>query len=148
MPGSRRICAQKHPSGEPCGAPPIRGEDFCFWHHPEYADDAAQARRMGGLRSRRESTVAGAYELEGIDTVVGLRRVLEIAILDSLGLDNGIARARTLGYLVGVSLKALELGDLEDRIAVLEQARASDADTPRISADGPTSRFTFVETPR
>ncbi len=51
-----------------------------------------------------------------------LRRILEIALLDTLSLDNFIARARTLGYLVGVADKLLEVGELEQRLAYLEAA--------------------------
>ena len=76
----------------------------------EYAEDVAEARRLGGLRRRREVTVSGAYEVNGLETVGDLRRLLVIASLDTLGLENSIARARTLGYLVGVAGKLLEPG--------------------------------------
>ncbi len=82
----------------------------------------AEARRLGGLRRRREVAVSGAYDFDGLETVAGLRRLLVIAALDSLGLENSIARARTLVYLVGVAGKLLETGELEDRVAHLEHA--------------------------
>ena len=77
---------------------------------------------MGGLRRRREVAVSGAYEVNGLETVGDLRRLLVIASLDTLGLENSIARARTLGYLVGVAGKLLETGELEERLAALEAA--------------------------
>ena len=49
----------------------------------------------------------GAYEVNGLETVGDLRRLLVIASLDTLGLENSIPRARTLGYLVGVARKLL-----------------------------------------
>ena len=91
-------------------------------HSPEYAEEIAEARRLGGLRRRREVAVAGAYEFNGLETVAELRRLLHIAALDTLGLENSIARARTLGYLVGVAGKLLETGELEQRLAALEAA--------------------------
>ena len=91
-------------------------------HSPEYAEEIAEARRLGGLRRRREVAVAGAYEFNGLETVADLRRLLQIAALDTLGLENSIARARTLGYLVGVAGKLLETGELEQRLAALEAA--------------------------
>ncbi len=147
MAGYRPVCEHRHPSGEPCGAPPIRGEEYCFWHHPEYAAEAAEAQRLGGLRSRREKTVTGAYELGEINSIAGLRRVLEIAILDCLGLDNGIARARTLGYLVGIRLKACEMGDLEMRVKELEAAVKSRPELPPspFDADPEGPNLEFVE---
>ena len=87
-----------------------------------------------------------ACDIDGLETVGQIRRLIEIAVLDTLGLENSIARSRTLAYLAHVALKLLEVGEVEDRIGALERALASEADTPRISADGPTSRFTFVET--
>ena len=105
-----------------CQAAPVKDGDHCFWHSPEYAEDVAEARRLGGLRRRREVTVSGAYEVNGLETVGDLWRLLVIASLDTLGLENSIARARTLGYLVGVAGKLLETGELEERLAALEAA--------------------------
>ena len=105
-----------------CRAAPVKDGDHCFWHSPEYAEDVAEARRLGGLRRRREVAVSGAYEVNGLETVGDLRRLLVIASLDTLGLENSIARARTLGYLVGVAGKLLETGELEKRLAALEAA--------------------------
>ena len=105
-----------------CQAAPVKDGDHCFWHSPEYAEDVAEARRLGGLRRRREVAVSGAYEVNGLETVGDLRRLLVITSLDTLGLENSIARARTLGYLVGVAGKLLETGELEERLAALEAA--------------------------
>ena len=105
-----------------CRAAPVKDGDHCFWHSPEYAEDVAEARRLGGLRRRREVAVSGAYDVNGLETVGDLRRLLVIASLDTLGLENSIARARTLGYLVGVAGKLLETGELEERLAALEAA--------------------------
>lgn len=51
-----------------------------------------------------------------------MRRLLQIAALDTRGLENSIPRARTLVYLVGVAGKLLEAGELEQRLAALEAA--------------------------
>jgi hypothetical protein len=34
MPASRPICHHLHPTGQRCGSPALRGEQFCFYHHP------------------------------------------------------------------------------------------------------------------
>ena len=85
-----------------------------------------EARRLGSLRRRRDRTVAGAYEFAGLTTVPDIRRLLEIAVMDTLELDNSVARARTLAYLSQSALKCLEVGALEDRIVALEAAVATD----------------------
>ena len=89
-------------------------------HDPENAQVAAEGRRLGGLRRRREVTVQGAYDFDGLDTVPKVRRLLEIAALDTLGLENSIARARSLAYIAVVGAKLLETGELEDRVKAIE----------------------------
>ena len=76
-----------------CQAAPIKEGDYCFWHSPENAEESAEARRLGGLRRRREVAVSGAYDFAGLESVADIRRILEIAVLDTLGLENSIARA-------------------------------------------------------
>jgi hypothetical protein len=106
--------------GQPYGAPRLRDSEFCFWHSPDHANELAEAQRLGGLRRRKEKTVAGAYDLEGLDDVPKIRRLLEIAVLDTLSLENSVARSRTLAYLAQVALKTLEVGEFEARLEALE----------------------------
>lgn len=117
-----RQCAFRLPSGEPCRAAPLNDSQFCWVHSPEHVKEVKEARRLGGLRRKREITVAGAYDFEGLETVSGIRRLIEVAVLDTLGMENSLARSRTLAYLAQVALRTLEVGELEERIAVLEQA--------------------------
>jgi len=55
-------------------------------------------------------------------TVTDFRRLLEVAVIDTLSLENSVARSRTLAYLGHTALKCLEVGELEDRLALLEGA--------------------------
>jgi len=100
----------------------MRGEDYCLFHSPEHAEDAKEARRLGGLRRRREKTVVGAYGIEGLDSVAAIRRILEIAVFDTLGLDNSLARSRTLIAAAQAATRLLETAELEARITALEAA--------------------------
>jgi hypothetical protein len=118
----RSTCSFRKPDGQRCRAAPLIDQEFCFWHSPEHAEEVAEARRLGGFRKRREAAVIGAYDLEGLETVAGLRRLLEIAVVDTLGLENSVSRSRTLTYQVMVAAKLLETGELEQRIALLEDA--------------------------
>jgi hypothetical protein len=101
---------------------PLRNDKFCWAHSPEHAQEAQEARRLGGQRRKKEIMLSGAYDLEGIDNIPGIRRVLEIAVLDTLASENNLSRNRTLGYLMQVALKAMEAGETEERLAALEQA--------------------------
>ena len=117
---STRGCQARKETGEPCQQAPLHDSEFCFWHSPDHAEEAAEARRLGGLRRRREKTVSGAYDFEGLGDVGQVRRLLEIAALDTLSLENSVARSRTLAYLAQVALKALEVGEFEARLEALE----------------------------
>jgi hypothetical protein len=115
-------CAGQAPDGRRCRSWPIRGEAFCLWHSPDREEEAADARRLGGLRRRREKAVSGAYDLVGLDSVQAIRRILEIATIDALGLENSLARSRTLISAAVAAARLLETGELEARIAALEAA--------------------------
>ena len=117
---ARRSCAFVMPDGHACRAGPQRDRPFCFTHDPERAADAAEARRMGGLRRRKEGTIAVAYDLPGLDTVVGIRRLLDIVVTDGVGLDNGIPRLRVLISTAVAAMNLLKVGELEERLAALE----------------------------
>jgi hypothetical protein len=109
-------------NGRSCRATPLRDAEHCFWHSPDHEAEAAEARRLGGLRRKRERTVAGAYELDGLVSVEGSGRLLEIAVLDTLGLENSIARSRTLIMAAGMAAKLYEASELEARLATVEAA--------------------------
>lgn len=132
---TRRACSAITRGGTACSAKPMIDGDFCFWHSPEHAEAAAEARRLGGVRRKREGVVAGTYGVEGIESVADLRRLLHIVIVDALALENSVARARTLIAAVQAGTKLLETGELEDRLAALEAAMG-----PRVRAAGGGTR--------
>ena len=115
-------CAGKKENGQPCRSPKLKDGDYCLMHSPEHAEDVAEARRLGGLRRRREVAVSGAYDFVGLQSVTDIRRLVEVAVLDTLGLENSISRARTLAYLATTAIKLLEVAELEQRLASLEAA--------------------------
>ncbi len=117
-----RQCAYKKEGGQTCRAAPLKDGDYCLMHSPEHAEEMAEARRLGGLRRRREVAISGAFDFVGLQTVGDIRRLLEVAVLDTLGLENSISRARTLAYLATTAIKLLEVGELEQRLASLEAA--------------------------
>jgi hypothetical protein len=115
-------CTGSLPDGRGCRAWPLQGEPFCLWHSPAREEEAAEARRLGGLRRRRERTVSGAYDFAGLGSIESIRRILEIATVDALGLENSVARARVLIAAALAATKLLEAGELEQRLAALEAA--------------------------
>ncbi len=101
---------------------PLRERPYCFSHDPERAAEAAEARRLGGLRRRKEGTIAVAYDLPGLDSIDGIRRLLEIVSTDGLGMENGVPRLRALISTDVAATNLLKVGEFEERLAALEAA--------------------------
>ena len=120
MVGSGAYCSAILQGGQRCRATPMHGASMCFFHSPETQDEAKEARRLGGMRRRREGAVAGAYEFEGLGTSADLRRLLEIAATDALALENSVARVRAITSIAQVGARLLEVGELEARLEALE----------------------------
>jgi hypothetical protein len=116
-----RLCAFRKSNDEPCHSPPLKDGEYCSMHSPEHVKEVQEARRLGGLRRKRESTISSAYQFESLDSVDGIRRIVLIAVLDALSMENSMSRARTLAYLAQVALRMLEVGEIEERVAALEE---------------------------
>ena len=122
MAALKRLCRGTNEQGGACQQPPLVDRAYCFWHDPEHAEEAREARRLGRLRRRREHVLSGAYDFEGLETVADIRRLLYVAAVDSLALENSVARSRTLVAVALAATKLLETGELEDRVTALEAA--------------------------
>ena len=118
---TERRCIFQLPSGRLCKAAPLKDSEFCWVHSPDRTKEVQEARRLGGLRRKRESTIASAYQFESLDSVDGIRRIVLIAVLDALSMENSMSRARTLAYLAQVALRMLQVGEIEERVAALEE---------------------------
>lgn len=119
-----KTCSYRRETGQACRAAPLRDGDFCLWHDPEHAEEVAEARKIGGSRRKRERAVAVAYDFEGLSSTDSIRRLIEIAVVDTLSLDNSVNRNRTLAYLAQSAVKLLDHGEHEDRIKRLEETLA------------------------
>jgi hypothetical protein len=133
-----RGCVYAKADGQPCRMAPLHDRPYCFSHDPERAAEAAEARRIGGLRRKKEGTIAIAFDLPGLDTVAGIRRLLQIAATDAVALDSGIPRLRVIISAATAATNLLKVGELEDRLAHVEAAVARfDAAAADDLFDGP-----------
>src|SRR5215210_2083629 len=126
-----RACTYQMPNGRPCRATPMRDEPYCFWHAPETAEEAAEARRLGGLHRRKKKTVGAIFGFRGLRTIEDNQALLETAAIETLALENSVARNRALASYTATGAKLIELGDHEERLRALEVAVAR----PRDEAD-------------
>jgi len=90
-------------------------------HSPEHATEVQEARRLGGLRRKREATLFTAYDLLPLNTVAGIQRLIELIMTDTVGMESGIARNRLLISLALAALDALKTSELEQRVITLER---------------------------
>jgi len=119
---ARRACAFRKPSGDLCGAAPLVDAPYCLFHSPDHQEAVAEARIVGGRLRKRDVTLAAVHGLGGLDDLEQARRYLEIAGLDTLALENDVARNRLLAAIGLSLLKLIEISDHEARLASLEQA--------------------------
>ena len=117
-----RLCAFRFPNGEACHSPPLHDGDYCLMHSPEHAKEVQDARRIGGLHRKREATLSAAFDFQGLETVEGIRRLLQIAATDALAMESNPSRSRQLVYIALAALRVLEVRDFEQRILGLERS--------------------------
>src|SRR3972149_2352691 len=90
------------PDGRWWRAPPVRGEPFCFWHAPETAEEAAEARRLGGLHRRKKRTVSAIYGFGGLRTTDDQLALLETTVIETMALENSISPNRAGANMVSI----------------------------------------------
>jgi hypothetical protein len=96
---------------------PLQGSRHCFTHAPQAAQKRTAARRRGGLRRRVGFAAAPA----AVATVGDLQQHVGQAVADVELLENSTRRGHTIARLVTTALQLIELGDLTERVAALEQ---------------------------
>jgi hypothetical protein len=119
-----RGCTHLMSDGRPCGATRRRAVALCWVHDANSAEEAAEARRLGGLRRRREQTLAVTYDLTGLSTPDELTRLVEIAALDALAERSSLSRSRILLAAVRTGLHVRAEAGTEARLRALEATQA------------------------
>ena len=112
----RLKCKAQTKLGAPCSRPALRGSKRCTMHTPGRAEEIGRA---GGLR-RRVFSPDNLAPLETCESAQDVTRFIAVTMNEVrlAKLDPRIANA--LGQLGTVFLKALELGNVEQRLAALE----------------------------
>ena len=64
-----------------------------------------------------------------VASVSDVLALLNEGVNDLRALENSVSKARTLGYLAGVFLKALEVSEFERRLEVVELALGLDGES-------------------
>lgn len=112
-------CQATRKDGRPCGSWALTGSSFCFMHDPTRSAERQEARSRGG-RARHGRTLTTSTGAVALGSVADVVKVLEGELGALLSLEGSVARARAVGYLCGQAVRALEVSELEARIAALE----------------------------
>jgi hypothetical protein len=114
-------CQGQTKSGAPCQAHP--GESgWCAFHDPELGQARARGRKQGGYRQRTPSLADVTKVQLPVRDATGVMRLLDVAAEDTLAQPNSALRSRALVAIAMAYLKGLEIAQLEQRMADLEDA--------------------------
>lgn len=114
-------CKAKTQSGQACRMKALKGSKYCFTHDPGTRAQQAQARKAGGKnRHTAHAGDPGTIPAQ-IASLQDAGAILAYTLQELLVMDNSIPRARALLALFDSYVKSFEIGELEQRIAALEQ---------------------------
>jgi hypothetical protein len=138
-----RACIGTTGNGTPCQATPQSGSSFCFLHDPNKTEEQRRARQAGGS-TRAAKVLDAETPAKVIQSVADVKGLLSETIhqVRTGAIDPKIGNC--IGYLSGILLKAIEVGDIEERLAAMEAVvgrsprtgLAGDFDRPLPGEDG------------
>lgn len=113
-------CEYIKKNGTRCGGYAVTGSEFCINHDPAMKEAKLAAVKKGGAS---ESYQALDLKLPPIE-IVGASDVVPVVIQLINELRSGEIPPRiatSVGYLLGIALKALEISDVEKKIETFER---------------------------
>lgn len=114
-------CTATREDGAPCRAHALSGEVFCFTHHPDRSHDREAARRAGG-QARTSVRLPTETLPRALQTPRDVTALLSDAVGCVLRGELDARSANAVGYLCTVLLKAIQIGEMEERLARIEAA--------------------------
>jgi hypothetical protein len=117
----KRQCRFRKTGGGICLANATASSGLCFFHDPDRAAVRRAAQSAGGLRNKAVSlpTDTPDCDLKNVADIIALLGTT-INEVRRGQIDPRVSNA--VGYLASALLKALELGNLEQRLSDLESA--------------------------
>jgi len=114
-----KACIGTTANGTPCRATPQSGSAFCFLHDPHKSEEQRRARQAGGS-TRGVKVLDADTPARDIKSVADVKGLLSETIhqVRTGAIDPKVGNC--VGYLSGILLKAIEVGDIEERLAAME----------------------------
>ena len=101
---------------EQCGANAINDSEFCFSHDPDMEEAKRLATTKGGKSPKKNYNPLSPIEIEGSKDVV---RLLVTTIGEVRQGEIDLRVANCVGFLAGHLLKALELGEVDEKLELI-----------------------------
>jgi hypothetical protein len=119
-----RRCKGKNKSDKPCGAAATAG-GLCFFH--ANPDKASELGRIGGRQNRHAAGDSGD-PLPTLDNALAVRDTVARLIADVYAGKINPRIASGLAPLLNLQLRAIEITDMERRLANLENKLSEEAE--------------------
>lgn len=124
MKDNKKYCKAKTKKGTPCRANP-GPSGYCTFHSPARAEAQRAAKVKGGRTT--PAKIITLDETTRLNNGIEADKLLD-KLIDEVGETTpsrgglfNLKKARTIGYLVGIKLRALEATDTEERLQALEK---------------------------
>ena|SRR3989338_607984 len=111
-------CDYIKPNNDKCNANAMTDSRFCFKHNPDTEIERNIAVFRGGYATKKPGELLPPVKLQSINDISGL---IEDTINRIRTEPLTHHQANSIGYLSGILLKALEVGEYEKRLEALEQ---------------------------
>jgi hypothetical protein len=121
-------CAGVKVKGGRCTAPPLPGQEWCYGHHPDYAEK----RRRNAARSHKTRSASPEIGLIKARLVTLAEDVME----GNVDRANAAVSSQVYNVLlraISVELKIKETGELEAQVEELRELVSRDNETQRRS---------------
>ncbi|MDO8430180.1 MAG: hypothetical protein Q7S73_02335 [bacterium] len=99
-----------------CGANAMTDSKFCFSHDPDMEVEKSIAVLKGGYATKRDGELLPPVKLQSINDITSL---IEDTINRIRTEPMTHHQANSIGYLSGVLLKALETGELKEKLELI-----------------------------
>jgi hypothetical protein len=118
----RPRCANRSRTGAACGAYAVTGSHYCFFHDnsPEGIAKRSRSQAKGNKRSNSKDGLA-EWVAHPINTLQDLHEALSDLMNAGMAGDITTNRLTALSSVANALMKSIEGGDMEERIAALEE---------------------------
>lgn len=108
-------CQFIKPDTTQCKANAMIGAEFCFTHNPDVQDEKEMAVIKGGLalKPRKDAELMPHISIKNVDDVMAL---IEDTLNRVRTEPMTHQKANCIGYLANIAIKALEVGELDDKL--------------------------------